>query len=195
MSEASNPKRRRMNQPRPSGRPGSAMTARTECHGFGVACDKHMVPLDAAVEVEPSLSTSDLRDFDVAVTGFAVPYSHSRYRMRHCCRPHPAERKCLVFLVSAHPFTRDGIVFLGKVNRCDVIHTLHYVVLPSHWATPLQQEIVQLALVGEHDYQCIHRFRWVRIRESKTGQCNGPGLIMSRTPAASPSMGTGRPWL
>ncbi|KAB6925037.1 hypothetical protein EAI75_01805 [Bifidobacterium longum] len=60
MSEASNPKRRRMNQPRPSGRPEAKATP-----------------------PEPSATV-----------------------------------------------TRAMACFSSKVNRCDVIHTLHYVVLP-----------------------------------------------------------------
>ena len=177
MSEASNPKRRRMNQPRPSGRPGSqGHAAWTECHGFGVACDKH-----GALGCGRGGRTIAVRlwfegDFDVAVTGFVqslilIPDTGCAIVAGLTRRE---EMSC--FSCERSPIHARWHVFQAKVNRCDVICHSPLRCFASHWATPLQQEIAQLALGGEHDYHSIHR--WVRIRESK--RANGLGLGRSR---------------
>lgn len=89
-----------------------------------------MVPLDAAVEVEPSLSASGLRISMLPSLVLYSPLFSFQIPDAPLLPTSPAERKCLVFLVSAHLFTRAMACFSSKVNRCDVIHTLHYVVLP-----------------------------------------------------------------
>jgi len=70
-----------------------------------------MVPLDAAVEVEPSLSASGLRISMLPSLVLYSPLFSFQIPDAPLLPASPTERKCLVFLVSAHPFTRDGMFF------------------------------------------------------------------------------------
>lgn len=73
-----------------------------------------MVPLDAAVEVEPSLSASGLRISMLPSLVLYSPLFSFQIPDAPLLPASPAERKCLVFLVSAHLFTRDGMFFQAK---------------------------------------------------------------------------------
>lgn len=70
-----------------------------------------MVPLDAAVEVEPSLSASGLRISMLPSLVLYSPLFSFQIPDAPLLPASPAERKCLVFLVSAHLFTREGMFF------------------------------------------------------------------------------------
>lgn len=129
ISEASNPKRRRMDQPRPSGRPEAKATPSEPSATVLALSAISMVPLDAAVEVEPSLSASGLRISTLPSLVLHSPLFSFQIPDAPLSPTSPAERKCLVFLVGAH-YSRAMACSSSKVSRCDVIHTLHYVVLP-----------------------------------------------------------------
>ena len=73
-----------------------------------------MVPLDAAVEVEPSLSASGLRISMLPSLVLYSPLFSFQIPDAPLLPTSPAERKCLVFLVSAHLFTRAMACFFKQ---------------------------------------------------------------------------------